>query len=253
MLITNFRLKYLLYRIVLAGYQLVDTGRFHPLRERSRRALTASVDYIDQHMIGALGFDTQKELLDYAVTQTQAAGHYLEFGVYSGGTIRHIARRVPGATIHGFGSFEGLPEAWAGFSLGRKAFSVQGRLPRVPTNVVLHKGWFRDTIPTWCGAVSGPVAFIHIDCDLYSSTVDIFTGLAERLQPGAVIVFDEYFNYPGWEQHEFKAWQEFTTARQIQYDYLGYARQQVAVRIRAIGPPLLAKAPDAGSGTPASR
>jgi hypothetical protein len=236
MLVTNFRLKYLLYRIVLAGYQLVDTGRFHPVRERARRALGASVDYIDQHMASALGFDTQKELLDYALAEVKLSGQYLECGVFTGGTIRHIARRMRGATIHGFDSFDGLPEPWAGFTLGSRAFSVQGRLPRVPANVVLHKGWFGDTIPAWCGAVAGPVAFLHIDCDLYSSTVDILSGLAERLQVGTVIVFDEYFNYPGWEQHEFKAWREFTTTRQIQYDYLGYARQQAVVRIRSIGP-----------------
>ena len=235
MLVTNFRLKYVLYRLVLAGYQLLDTGRLHPMRERARRALIDSVDYIGQHMADALGFDTQKELLEYALTQTQVAGHHLEFGVYSGGTIRHIARRIPNGTIHGFDSFEGLPEAWSGFNLGRRAFSVQGRLPRVPANVVLHKGWFADTIPRWRDAVAGPVGFIHIDCDLYSSTVDILTGLVERLQPGTVIVFDEYFNYPGWERHEFKAWQEFVTSERIQYDYLGYARQQVMVRIRAIG------------------
>jgi hypothetical protein len=236
MLVTNFRLKYLLYRLVLAGYQLIDTGRMHPVRERARRALDASVDYIDRHMADALGFETQKELIEHALTQAPPAGHYLEFGVFSGGTIRHIARRLPaGAVIHGFDSFEGLPEAWGGFGLARRAFSQGGRLPRVPANVVLHKGWFRDTIPAWCDAVAGGIAFLHIDCDLYSSTLDIFAGLGERLQPGTVILFDEYFNYPGWERHEFRAWQETVAARAIEYDYLAYARQQVLVRIRAIG------------------
>jgi hypothetical protein len=155
----------------------------------------------------------------------------LEFGVFSGGTIRHIARRKPGIAIHGFDSFEGLPEAWAGFNLGQRAFSRTGRLPRVPANVVLHKGLFKDTMSEWLRVNPGPVAFIHIDCDLYSSTVDIFANLAERVGAGTVIVFDEYFNYPGWERHEFKAWQEFVASLGIEYEYLGYARQQVCVRI----------------------
>jgi hypothetical protein len=237
MLVTNFRLKYVLYRLVLAGYQLFDTGRLHPVRERAIRALSASVDYIDRHMGDALGFDTQKELLDYALQQAPAVGHYLEFGVFTGGTIRHIAKHKPGTTIHGFDSFEGLPEPWGGFNLGRRAFSVEGRLPRVPDGVVLHKGWFSDTIPLWRQANAGPLAFLHIDCDLYSSTVDILTGLGDRIQPGTVILFDEYFNYPGWERHEFKAWREFVAARGIDYEYVGYARQQVLVRVRAVGPP----------------
>jgi len=231
MLVTNFRLKYLLYRFVLAGYQLLDTGRLHPVRERAIRALADSVDYIDLHMADALGFDTQRELLDYALSHTKVAGHYLEFGVYSGGTIRHIAKRIPETTIHGFDSFEGLPDAWAGFNLGTHAFSRAGRMPNVPRNVSLHKGWFRDTIPVWLAQVAGPVAFIHVDCDIYSSTVDILTGLRDRMQPGTVILFDEYFNYPGWRLHEFKAWKEFVAANDVAYDYLGYARQQVMVRI----------------------
>jgi hypothetical protein len=235
MLVTNFRLKFLLYRIVLGGYQLLDTGRLHPVRERARRALIDSVDYIDRNMPAALGFDTQKELLDYALSEVRVAGHYLEFGVFSGGTIRHIARRKPGVTIHGFDSFEGLPEAWAGFNLGQRAFSRTSRLPRVPETVALHKGWFKDTIADWAAHNPGPVAFMHIDCDLYSSTVDILAALAERMQPGTVVVFDEYFNYPGWEQHEFKAWREFVAGNGVEYDYAAYARQQVMVRIRRMG------------------
>jgi predicted O-methyltransferase YrrM len=213
----------------------LDTGRLHPVRERAIRALADSVDYIDQHMQAALGFDTQKELLDYAITQTAVPGHFLEFGVFSGGTIRHIAKARRDATIHGFDSFEGLPEAWAGFNLGRRAFSRAGRLPTVPGNVTLHKGWFSETIPAWHKQEPGPIAFIHIDCDVYSSTVDVLTGVADRMQPGTVILFDEYFNYPGWRQHEFKAWQEFVAAYDITYDYVGYARQQVTIRITTIG------------------
>jgi hypothetical protein len=234
-LVTNFRLKYVLYRLVMAGHQLLDTGRMHPVRERARRALHESVDYIDASMASALGFDTQKELLEYALSQTDTAGHYLEFGVFSGGTIRHIAKCKRDVTIHGFDSFEGLPDAWAGFNLGRQAFFRGGRLPKAPRNVVLHKGWFRETIPAWCGQHAGAIAFMHVDCDLYSSTADILTGLADRLQPGTVILFDEYFKYPGWRQHEFKAWQEFVASRNITYDYVGYARQQVMIRITRAG------------------
>jgi hypothetical protein len=237
MLVTNFRLKYLLYRLVLGGYQLLDTGRLHPVRERARRAFVDSVDYIDRHMPTALGFETQKELLEFALREVAVSGHYLEFGVFSGGTIRHIARCAPSKTIHGFDSFEGLPGAWTGFGLGQRAFSRSSRLPRVPASVTLHKGWFNETLGTWRSAHPGPVAFAHIDCDLYSSTVDILDALADRLQTGSVIVFDEYFNYPGWEQHEFKAWHEFVTAHHVEYDYVAYARQQVMVRIGRIGSP----------------
>ena len=122
-----------------------------------------------------------------------------------------------------------------GFRPWRQAFDVKGRLPRVPDNVRLHRGYFDASLPPWLNDNPGPVAFIHIDCDLYSSTKTILELLAPRLAAGTVILFDEYFNYPNWERHEFKAFQEFVSARRVKYTYLAFARQQVAVRIDSIG------------------
>jgi hypothetical protein len=234
MLITNFRLKYVLYKIVCGAYQLADTGRIHPARERALRALQRSVDYIDRVMPDALGFDSQREVIDYSLRAVPIDGHFLEFGVFTGGTIRYIARRSQ-RTIHGFDSFEGSPEAWSGFGLGGRSFDVKGRLPRVPHNVRLHKGLFEESLPQWLAENPGLVAFIHVDCNLYSSTKAILDLIAPRLVQGTVILFDEYFNYPNWEQHEFKAFQEFVSAHKVKYTYLAFARQQVAVRINSIG------------------
>jgi hypothetical protein len=128
-----------------------------------------------------------------------------------------------------------LPEAWSGFSLGGKSFDVKGRLPRVPDNVRLHRGYFGSSLPQWLADNPGPVGFIHVDCDLYSSTKTILDLIVPRLANGTVILFDEYFNYPGWEQHEFKAFREFVGERGVKYSYLAFARQQVAVRITSIG------------------
>jgi hypothetical protein len=235
MLITNFRLKYVLYKIICGFYQAADIGRIHPARERALRALQGSVDYVERAMPDSLGFDSQRELIEYSLKAVAIEGHYLEFGVFTGGTIRFIAGHVGGRAVHGFDSFEGLPEAWSGFNLGGKAFDVGGRLPRVPNNVRLHRGYFDASLPQWLDVNPGPVAFIHIDCDLYSSTKTIFQLMAPRLVRGTVILFDEYFNYPNWERHEFKAFQEFVTEHGVKYTYLAFARQQVAVRIDAIG------------------
>lgn len=234
MLVTNFNFKYTLYKIVLPFFQLFDTGRMHPVRERSLRALNRSVDYIEANMPNTIGFETQKELMAYALDQAQVPGSYLEFGVFKGGTMRFMAKRKPNASFHGFDSFEGLPEDWFGMPLPKHSFSLRGGLPNVPRNVELHKGWFNETLPVWRQKYQDKVAFMHIDCDLYSSTVDILENLADRLQIGTVILFDEYFNYPNWENHEYKAWQEFIEKHQFQYEYIGFARQQVAVRMTKI-------------------
>jgi hypothetical protein len=235
MLVTNFNLKYILYKLIGSFYQVADVGRVHPTRERSLRALQRTVDYVEKVMPDALGLESQRELIEYSLRAIGKDGHCLEFGVFTGGTIRFMAKRVGGRLIHGFDSFEGLPEAWSGFSLGGRAFDLGGRLPRVPANVRLYRGWFDQSLPNWLAEHPGPAAFIHIDCDLYSSTKTIFALLGERIAPGTVILFDEYFNYPNWERHEFLAWQEFVKDRGVAYTYLGYARQQVAVRVDAVG------------------
>jgi len=216
---------------VLPFFQLLDTGRMHPVRERAFRALAKSVDYIDKHMPNAVGFETQKELIHYSLNQAIMPGCYMEFGVFTGGTLRYMAKNKPQYHFHGFDSFEGLPEDWSGMPFIKSTFSTKGKLPKVPHNVTLHKGWFNETLTTWHKQYQDKVAFIHIDCDLYSSTVDILENLRDRLQKGTIILFDEYLNYPGWEHHEFKAWQEFVDKYAIQYDYIGFARQQTAIRI----------------------
>jgi hypothetical protein len=231
MLVTNFTLKFVLYRMVCGLYQLADVGRIHPVRERSLRALDRTVDYIDRKMPDALGFESQRDLIEHALQAVTIDGHFMEFGVFTGGTVRFMAKRIAPRVFHGFDSFEGLPEGWSGYNLGRGAFQRGGRLPRVPANVTLYPGWFDATLPPWVKDHPGPLAFIHIDCDIYSSTRTILTALAERIVPGTVILFDEYFNYPNWEQHEYKAFQEFIAERKLAYQYLGFARQQVAVRI----------------------
>jgi hypothetical protein len=52
-----------------------------------------------------------------------------------------------------------------------------------------------------------------------------------------VLVFDEFFNYPGWRQGEYKAFMEFVYAHDVEYKYLGYyeKHEQVAVKIRRAG------------------
>lgn len=133
-------------------------------------------------------------------------GVVLEFGVYTGSSITKIARRFPERRVFGFDSFEGLPEDWRG-GFGKGAFGLGGRMPEVPANVTLVPGWFDATLPAFDASL-GPgetVALMHVDCDIYSSTKTIFSALGHRLTDGTVIVFDELFNYPTFEQHEILA------------------------------------------------
>ncbi len=157
----------------------------------------------------------------------------MEFGVFKGDSLDFIATYNPTRTVYGFDSFMGLPERWTCDPAGM--FSTNGPLPEVKPNVRLVEGWFEDTVPRFTEEHKENCSFVHIDCDLYSSTKTVLDGLWDRIVPGTVIVFDEYFNYPGWQQHEFRAFQEFTDAYGVEYEYIGYCQkgQHVAVKITA--------------------
>lgn len=157
-------------------------------------------------------------------------GLVLEFGVRFGGSIRQISR-LAGQDVHGFDSFEGLPESWHNAPKG--SYSTQNVIPAVPDTVTLHQGWFEDTLPGFVEDHAGPVRFMNVDCDIYSSTMTIFEHLGPRIVPGTVIVFDEYIGYEKWRDHEFKAFQECVDAHGWRYEYLcfSFVTRQVAVRI----------------------
>ncbi len=191
--------------------------------------------YALANMAKAQRFATAEQLHAHAAAQAPERGMVLEFGVYSGRTINHLAACLPTRTIYGFDSFEGLPETWRpGFEQGK----FRTDMPLVRDNVELVVGWFDRTLPDFVAAhPDEPVALLHVDCDLYSSTRTIFSLLGDRISAGTIIVFDEYFNYPEWTQHEHKAFREFVASRRIEYDYIGFVpnHQQVAVRILRAG------------------
>jgi hypothetical protein len=192
-------------------------------------AALQSAEFYEEFMLTARAFDSDLSLLTHAMGSAPDSGLILEFGVASGRTIRHIANLTRNA-VHGFDSFEGLPETWrTGFSQGM----FKQSLPVVPSHVVLHKGWFSETLPSFLQTNPGPVALLHIDCDLYSSTRFVLETLADRIQTGSILVFDEYFNYPGWKQHEHQAFQEFIaqSARTFRFDSFVPNHQQVCVVI----------------------
>jgi hypothetical protein len=203
--------------------------------ELQRMATRSSAEYIAKSMRNVLSVDNIYSFHDFAISKaTIQNGLALEFGVFAGKTINHIASRRDW-TVHGFDSFEGLPEFWRdGF--GKGAFKLDN-LPTVRDNVRLHKGWFDESIPKFMDTLADrrtPIAYLHVDCDLYSSTKTIFELLGDNIIAGTVIAFDEYFNYDGWEEGEFLAFQEFKQAKGFEYEYLTYnsKHEQVAVVIK---------------------
>jgi len=197
------------------------------------RAKAESVDYVLAHMQGAQVLEDRFALLRFALARAPQQGLVLEFGVEKGQSLRWIARHTA-RTVHGFDSFRGLPADWGGTKETRGKFDLNGRLPSVPKNARLHAGWFDRTIPPFLAETAEPLALLHIDCDIYESTKTVFDLLGGRIVPGAWIVFDEYFNYPGWRLHEFKAFQEWIAAGGRRYRYAGFAAEKGHVAVEML-------------------
>ena len=235
LILPRFGLRSAVQSLLCHVQEALDFAALHPTRVLRQRAIAETVEFIAANLPDALSFYTARQVLRHCLAQVPAEGMVLEFGVFRGGTINYIARALPGREIHGFDSFEGLPTAWTGTGHDRGAFSAGGNLPSVPAHVRLHKGYFDASLPPWAAQHPGPVALLHVDCDLYSSTRTIFDVIGERLVPGSIVVFDEYFGYPGWQRGEHLAFQEFVQQRGVRFEYLCHAYYQLAVRITAVG------------------
>lgn len=228
MFIANYPLKSFVQKAIMFLQLPLTYGQLHPYRALQKRALSETMDFIVAEMPDAVSFDTPKELMDYAIRAMKPEGVVAEFGVNQGGTINFIAKKLPQREVHGFDSFEGLPESWSGNQMEAGSFNNGGRMPKVAANVQLHKGWFSESLPAWAAANRDKsIALLHVDCDLYSSTATIFEHLEKQIVPGTVIVFDEYFNYPAWQVHEHRAFREFLARTGRTCRYTGYSFQQV--------------------------
>lgn len=217
-------------------HNLMDVGNFI--------AAMSSAEFANEHFSQARPFPEKNQMYPWAMSQTRGDGLVLEFGVASGGTVNQLADLHKGP-VHGFDVFTGLPETWRpGFPKG--AFA-QENLPKVRKNVELVVGLFEDTLPGFVATHPGRVKLLHVDCDIYSGTVTIFTELENRIDDDTIIVFDEYLNFPGWERDEHRAFMEFCDRTGRTPEYLAFvpASEQVVARARRTS-----RAPERPSDTP---
>jgi len=214
---TSVLFKYCLTR---AG-ELVSPGMIYDL--------DATINYLEVgRWMHANGYDTtcrvrqREELFKLAAAQvTQRDVLYLEFGVHQGDATRYWSKLLsdPRSKLHGFDSFEGLPENFLPHR--RKGhFSLQGQVPRIDDpRVQFFPGWFEQTLATYT-LPAHDVLVLNFDADLYSSTIFVLNTLERAIVPGTYIYFDE-FNH---RFHELRAFREFTERTGMRCSLLGTSR-----------------------------
>lgn len=166
--------------------------------------------------------EAKRKEWDTAFKAITLPGPWAEFGTATGRTLSKFILpnanlRLPPPEIYAFDSWLGLPEHWdrgetmkplrkGHFACDVPVHLTQGKVSY--KKLVFVKGWFHQTTPHY--AEGEPWAFMHMDADLYSSTIEVLTVMNKRIVPGTVIRFDEYQGYPNAAEHEEKAFMEWT-------------------------------------------
>lgn len=128
----------------------------------------------------------------------QVPGDTAECGVYEGASSYVICRHHTGSNRlhHGFDSFEGLskPSRADGDYWRTGDLSVSEALARENladfSNVRFYKGWIPQTFSEVPATTT--FALVHIDVDLYQPTLDSLRFFYPKLNPGAVVICDDY-------------------------------------------------------------
>jgi len=160
------------------------------------------------------------DALLWCLSCAELPGDIAEFGVFQGRSLRAMAEHQPLRTVHGFDSFLGLPEDWVRStdSTYSKGHFSTGALPPLQAqhrNIQIHPGFFDASLPVWQCTLRQPLALLHIDADLFSSSKYVLDTLNDAIAPGTVIVFDELSDwknsgvYPRWEEGEWRALKEW--------------------------------------------
>ncbi len=145
--------------------------------------------------------------------------NYFEFGVCGGHSLEWWINKNKHTetAFYGYDTFEGLPEDWGPFKKGSMNVEIS-TLNFNDVRVQLYKGLFQDTLVPFLENYkdNGNPKVIHMDADLFSSTLFCLTQLYRFLKNGDVILFDEF----GVPMHEFRAWQIFAETFYIKYEVL---------------------------------
>ncbi len=100
----------------------------------------------------------------------------------------------------------------------------------------LRIGLFDQTLPCFLTEQPLPnLRGVHIDCDLGSSTATVLNALSENLVcKKPLLLFDEFYNYLGYEDHEFRAFLEWVNTAGVDFRVLGRNTKHKQVLIELV-------------------
>ena len=193
-------------------------------------------DFFKEHFKVANIFTSTEDIrnfaLNHALKYFNKENLFLEFGVFKGHSINNFAQilKKKKFEIYGFDSFSGLEEDWISDDYNPAGTFALKKIPKLNSNVRLVVGPVQNSLLDFLRKQNEKkIAFIHFDMDNYAPTKFVLTNVKPRLEKGAIIIFDEFYGYPNWKNHEFKAFQE--VFNENEYSYIGFSQRQAVVKI----------------------
>jgi len=155
---------------------------------------------------------------------------YLEFGVAEGASIKWWTDKIknPNCRFYGFDVFTGLPEDFG--VMKKNDYDTKGNTPKIDDDrVKFVSGMFQDSLPNFLKNFnSNRRKVIHMDADLYTSTLFVLTALYPTLRKDDIIIFDEF----GVPTHEFKAFTEIVDSYKLKFKVIGAVNNYLQLAIK---------------------
>ena len=137
---------------------------------------------------------------------------FFEFGCHSGRTFATAMNSayfldIRECQFFAFDSFEGLPETNSQDGIFKEGtfFTYKENFKKIikkKTNIELLdnqiiRGFYSDSLTEDLRISLPKVGIIHIDVDLYSSTVEVLDFIKPLLVEGSLLLFDDWYCFPG--------------------------------------------------------
>ncbi len=148
----------------------------------------------DKNRFYALWFQLKR------IKEQQVPGSMAELGVYKGHTAKLIHHMAPKRKLYLFDSFSGLPKQVIREDCDGKVRPQTVKFDNTSkeevikyvagnNNVEVREGIFPETAS---GLENETFAFVHLDADLYQSTMDGLNFFYPKLNPGGCIIVHDY-------------------------------------------------------------
>ncbi len=186
--ILNSKLRY--FNLRLAPYASLNHVSKHLHVDRYIRSLYSQVSDIDGCIV-ELGFGrglSACSLVSIAHMEKRKIFLFDSFSGFPKPTSQDRSTRNPKEGEWNYRSIDQAKSQLIGFGVPNSYLN---------SNLTLVKGFVEETLPNF--HFSEPIAFLHVDLDLYSAYQTALKYLWEAVAPGGLVLFDEYLDesWPG--------------------------------------------------------